>query len=308
MPTCFHARRLPWSYPGAKCLYSRVNSCKAPTLDLPWSRTPVCPRAYPAAAYPGAYVCAYPGPTLEPKRPPCRGSRVGSPAGLGRFPLLLLPSRRPSLPLPPARPKAPGSPKNPPPPPTLELALDPGRAPRGGCERAGDLGGRVWARGPIRIFRKKNLYGKPAKSTHGPERAGRAYPGATLEPAGEDERETKADERSPEAGEGRDAYPGAGDRPTLHLPAEGRSKTNQPNQTHQRTPTRPPEGGCVGEIEAKYGLPSADRNNKATLLLTGPFRTAKSSAKDLTPLVLKLQYAKYRGPLRGPRRNRLLRH
>ena len=55
-------------------------------------------------------------------------------------------------------------------------------------------------------------------------------------------------------------------------------------------------------------LASADRNNKATLLLTGPFRTAKSSAKDLTPLVLKLQYAKYRGPLRGPRRNRLLRH
>ena len=49
----------------------------------------------------------------------------------------------------------------------------------------------------------------------------------------------------------------------------------------------------VGEIEAKDGLPSADRNNKATLLLTGPFRTAKSSAKDLTPLVLKLQYAKY---------------
>ena len=139
------------------------------------------------------------------------------------------------------------------------------------------------------------------------QRAGSAYPGATLEPAGEDERRGEP-RRTPKAGDGRDAYPGAGDRPTLHLHAEGRSKTNQPNQTHQRTPTRPPEGGCVGEIEAKYGLPSADRNNKATLLLTGPFRTAKSSAKDLTPLVLKLQYAKYRGPLRGPRRNRLLRH
>ena len=61
------------------------------------------------------------------------------------------------------------------------------------------------------------------------------------------------------------------------------------------------------EIEAKDGLPSADRNNKATLLLTGPFRTAKSSAKDLTPLVLKLQYAKYRGSFREPWRNRLLR-
>ena len=69
-----------------------------------------------------------------------------------------------------------------------------------------------------------------------------------------------------------------------------------------------PSGGTdIGEIEAKDGLPSADRNNKATLLLTGPFRTAKSSAKDLTPLVLKLQYAKYHDALRAPRKNRLLR-
>jgi hypothetical protein len=70
----------------------------------------------------------------------------------------------------------------------------------------------------------------------------------------------------------------------------------------------PPRGRIIlGEIEAKDGLPSADRNNKATLLLTGPFRTAKSSAKDLTLLVLKLQYAKYRDTLRVPRNNRLLR-
>ena len=46
----------------------------------------------------------------------------------------------------------------------------------------------------------------------------------------------------------------------------------------------------IWEIEAKKGWPSADRNNKATLLLTGPFRAAKSSAKDLTPRVIKLQY------------------
>lgn len=70
----------------------------------------------------------------------------------------------------------------------------------------------------------------------------------------------------------------------------------------------PSRGAQIGEIEAKDGLPSADRNNKATLLLTGPFRTAKSSAKDLTPLVLKLQYAKYHDALRAPWRNRLLRH
>jgi hypothetical protein len=49
----------------------------------------------------------------------------------------------------------------------------------------------------------------------------------------------------------------------------------------------------VREIEAKEGLPSADRNNKATLLLTGPFRTAKSSAKDLIPRAFKLQFANY---------------
>ncbi|KAH8754381.1 hypothetical protein F5883DRAFT_431400, partial [Diaporthe sp. PMI_573] len=59
---------------------------------------------------------------------------------------------------------------------------------------------------------------------------------------------------------------------------------------------------------AKDGLPSADRNNKATLLLTGSFRTAKSSAKDLTPHVFKLQYANYQRPLRGRWRNRLLRY
>lgn len=72
-------------------------------------------------------------------------------------------------------------------------------------------------------------------------------------------------------------------------------------QHRERAPALPRSGGaCTGEIEAKDGLPSADRNNKATLLLTGPFRTAKSSAKDLTPLVLKLQYAKYHDALRAP--------
>ncbi|KAH6653692.1 hypothetical protein F5X68DRAFT_109412, partial [Plectosphaerella plurivora] len=54
---------------------------------------------------------------------------------------------------------------------------------------------------------------------------------------------------------------------------------------------------------AKEGLPSADRNNKATLLLTGPFRTSKSSARDSTPLVLKLQSARYHSPLPGPWRS-----
>ncbi|KAF1108830.1 hypothetical protein B8V09_00430 [Streptococcus agalactiae] len=39
------------------------------------------------------------------------------------------------------------------------------------------------------------------------------------------------------------------------------------------------------------GLASADRNNKATLLLTAPCLTLKSSARDLFPRMVKLQYA-----------------
>ena len=39
------------------------------------------------------------------------------------------------------------------------------------------------------------------------------------------------------------------------------------------------------------GLASADRNNKATLLLTAPCPTVKSSAKDLFPRKVKLRYA-----------------
>jgi hypothetical protein len=115
-------------------------------------------------------------------------------------------------------------------------------------------------------------------------------------------------------------------RPTLHQPGdeararEHTSPTGLPytragrpiagDRVPQRKPPlrrSQPVGRAIGEIEAKDGLPSADRNNKATLLLTGPFRTAKSSAKDLTPLVLKLQYAKYHDALRAPWKNRLLR-
>lgn len=56
------------------------------------------------------------------------------------------------------------------------------------------------------------------------------------------------------------------------------------------------------------GLPSADRNNKATLLLTGPFRATKSYAKDSSPRASKLQFANHRRALRARRDVRLLRH
>ena len=102
-----------------------------------------------------------------------------------------------------------------------------------------------------------------------------------------------------------------GKTPTLELSSGGQ----RPDRARARvvrfpippTPSLPREVRDIGEIEAKDGLPSADRNNKATLLLTGPFRTAKSSAKDLTPLVSKLQYANYHDTILEPWRNRLLR-
>lgn len=87
-----------------------------------------------------------------------------------------------------------------------------------------------------------------------------------------------------------------------------RARISQVPSGTSHIPYQASRGGTSWEIEVKNGLPSADRNNKATLLLTGPFHTAKSSAKDLTPLVLKLQSAKYHDTLREPWRNRLLRH
>ena len=44
------------------------------------------------------------------------------------------------------------------------------------------------------------------------------------------------------------------------------------------------------QIYARNGLASADRNNKATLLLTAPPHTTKSSAKDLSQLMVKLLF------------------
>lgn len=48
------------------------------------------------------------------------------------------------------------------------------------------------------------------------------------------------------------------------------------------------------------GLPSADRNNKATLLLTGPFRATKSYAKDSSPRASKLQFANHHRDTSSP--------
>ena len=103
-----------------------------------------------------------------------------------------------------------------------------------------------------------------------------------------------------------------GKTPTLELSSGGQ----RPDRARARvvrfpippTPSLPREVRDIGEIEAKDGLPSADRNNKATLLLTGPFRTTKSSAKDSSPRASKLQFANHRQALQAWRTIRPLRH
>lgn len=131
------------------------------------------------------------------------------------------------------------------------------------------------------------LYGKWRKTTHEqpkhPAQVKPTYPTPYPAPG-----RTRDSRRARDSHQVRPAYPVP--PPARENPASGPPFSLSLSRTPNAFPSR---GTCIGEIEAKDGLPSADRNNKATLLLTGPFRTAKSSAKDLTPLVLKLQYAKY---------------
>ena len=220
------------------------------------------------------------------------------------------------FPLPRRAPRPQGLPQNPRPQPTLEARLNPGPAPRGGCERAGEgLGGRSLGSRSNSDFPQKQFVWEIGQIDSRAKRPGRHLPWSAAEEgepkAGEEgtRREKKRKIKTESEREERPTLePGKTTYPTP--PRGGKvERTNQPEPNAPENPyASPPAGGQnVGEIEAKDGLPSADRNNKATLLLTGPFRTAKSSAKDLTPLVLKLQYAKYRDALRAPRRNRLLR-
>lgn len=84
-------------------------------------------------------------------------------------------------------------------------------------------------------------------------------------------------------------------------PAVTRERGKQKNDT-ARTPLRAPVAdrawsvNSVGESgvshkSARAGLRSADRNNKATLPLTRPGESVQSYAKDLSPPMVKLQFA-----------------
>jgi len=195
-------------YPGARYLYIYAYVREGPTLELPWSYAPVYMRRPPTlelpCTYPGA-ACplpAYPAPTLEQESPHRRGSRVGSPAGLGRFFPLALPSLPPS-------PRAPQGPQVSQKPPAPRLPWSSPWTPAGPLEGAAN--GRAtwpaWLGLAVQFaFSAKTIcMGKrPNRLTD--ERAGGAYPGATLEPRRRGNRTREADERP---------RPARGETPTL---------------------------------------------------------------------------------------------
>ena len=91
-------------------------------------------------------------------------------------------------------------------------------------------------------------------------------------------------------------YPGhARDRklegapPRLVSPRRASVCYQRPKSPRTEPFRQPIKTGNRVQIKAKNGLPSIDRNNKATLLFTGPCRTTKSYAKDLSPRIVKLQ-------------------
>ena len=83
---------------------------------------------------------------------------------------------------------------------------------------------------------------------------------------------------------------------------ERRREPQEGEDARTRTPLRAPvsdraqSAHSVGESDvshksARAGLRSADRNNKATLPLTRPGKSVQSYAKDLSPPMVKLQFA-----------------
>ena len=83
----------------------------------------------------------------------------------------------------------------------------------------------------------------------------------------------------------------------LNTPSQDTSQPSYPAkpQGRNRRPPQHPGLACklMGDVKStglgRDRLRSVDRNNKATLLLTRRCRTTKSSAKDLSPRMVKLQ-------------------
>jgi hypothetical protein len=238
----FNVRHLPWSYPRPK----RPRIRRAPALGLPWS--------YPGATLErDSYItnverlpCTYPRPTLE------RDSYVAGPGAYpaptlerlpGRLPLRTWPfspssSSFPAV-LPPPSPRAPKGPKVSQNPPAPRL---PWSSP---WTLAGPLEGpatwrATWAAG-FGLAVQFAFSAKIIRMGKRPNRLTAEPPTLELPWSPPARTNDRTDLPRPARREKTHAYPGAADRPTLHLLAEGRSKDkhNQPKtKRNQDKPLR----------------------------------------------------------------------
>jgi hypothetical protein len=247
---------LPWSE-------TPTYSYTAPTLYLPWSDAPVYTRRLPTLELPWSYLprtrlpCTYPGAGKPaPPRLPGRLPRRTCPF----FPSL-------SLPLPPP-PRAPQGPQVSQKPPAPRLPWSSPWTPAGPLEGAAN-GRATWAaRFGLAVqfaFSAKIICmgNRPNRLTA--ERAGGAYPGATLEPAGEGEGERPGEPRRRGRRTNERPRPARGETPTLEPGAdlpytsprrEGR-KGSQPTKTKRtREPLRaPPREDVLGKSRRSTAYP-----------------------------------------------------
>ena len=240
----FNVRHLPWSYPRPK----RPRIRRAPALGLPWSypgarllhnHVERLPWTYPRPTLErDSYVAgpgAYPAPTLErlPGRLPLR-TWPFSPSS-SSFPAVLPPP-------PPARPKAPRSPKTPPPPAYPGALPGPWPGPSRGLRPGGRPGRPALGSRSNSHFPQKEFVWESGQIDSRPDEQRTTYPGATLEPAGEDE-----DERPDAQGQGRrgerDALPWSRG-PAYPTPPRGgkveKHTTNQKPNATKINPYAPP--------------------------------------------------------------------
>lgn len=191
-------------YPGARYLYIYAYVREGPTLELPWSHAPAYTRRPPTLYLPWSGLpltrlpCTYPGAGKPaPPRLPGRLTRRTWP---------FFPPRPPSL---PPSPRAPQGPQVSQKPPAPRLPWSSPWTPAGPLEGAAN-GRATWPAWlglavQFAFSAKRICMGKrPNRLTD--ERAGGAYPGATLEPGRRGNRTRESDERP---------RPARGETPTL---------------------------------------------------------------------------------------------
>ena len=252
------ASRLPWSYPGARRPCIRVRVCESPTLELPWSDVPVCMKRLPWS-YPGATL-ELPCTCLPCTRLPCTypGARTPAlPRLPGRLPppdLAVFPS--PSLP----SPRAPQGPRVSQNPPAPRLPWSSPWTLAGPLEGAAD-GRATWAAGlglavQFAFSAKVICMGnRPNRLTA--ERARRAYPGATLEPAGEDERTHTVPGESAQGRRGERRLPWSRSPAYPTPPRRGKVERSQPTKPNapENPYAPPPREDVLGKSRRSTAYP-----------------------------------------------------